>query len=189
MRELARREPTFALHVHVGVADPERAIELVERSLRRQTRGALDQVALKLTAQVLLEAPQLLAGDAVAARVIGRQVGLRLGSEPERAADPLDVDAEHPRPLASAEGGDRQSREVTQCRFGAVSQRGRDLLAERVEVELVLAELGLALGDALARGFGLGGAEEEALEDELVHAPVLGGLGQRRRERLLEIVV
>jgi carboxylate-amine ligase len=28
MRELARREPTFALHVHVGVADPERAIAL-----------------------------------------------------------------------------------------------------------------------------------------------------------------
>jgi carboxylate-amine ligase len=31
MRELARREPTFALHVHVGVHDPERAIELVNR--------------------------------------------------------------------------------------------------------------------------------------------------------------
>ncbi len=28
MRELARREPTFALHIHVGVADPERAIAL-----------------------------------------------------------------------------------------------------------------------------------------------------------------
>lgn len=28
MRELARREPTFALHVHVGVEDPERAVEL-----------------------------------------------------------------------------------------------------------------------------------------------------------------
>jgi carboxylate-amine ligase len=33
MRELARREPTFALHVHVGVADPEQAIRLVN-SLR-----------------------------------------------------------------------------------------------------------------------------------------------------------
>ena len=29
MRELARREPTFALHVHVGVPDPEDAIRLV----------------------------------------------------------------------------------------------------------------------------------------------------------------
>jgi carboxylate-amine ligase len=31
LRELARREPTFALHVHVGVADPEDAIRLVNR--------------------------------------------------------------------------------------------------------------------------------------------------------------
>jgi carboxylate-amine ligase len=29
MRELARREPTFALHVHVGVADPEDAVRVV----------------------------------------------------------------------------------------------------------------------------------------------------------------
>jgi glutamate---cysteine ligase / carboxylate-amine ligase len=29
MRELARREPTFALHVHVGIPDPEDAIRLV----------------------------------------------------------------------------------------------------------------------------------------------------------------
>jgi glutamate---cysteine ligase / carboxylate-amine ligase len=31
MRELARREPTFALHVHVGVADPESALSLQNR--------------------------------------------------------------------------------------------------------------------------------------------------------------
>ena len=31
MRELARREPTFALHVHVGVADAEAAIVLLNR--------------------------------------------------------------------------------------------------------------------------------------------------------------
>jgi carboxylate-amine ligase len=31
MRELARREPTFALHVHVGVPDPEDAIDLVNK--------------------------------------------------------------------------------------------------------------------------------------------------------------
>jgi carboxylate-amine ligase len=31
MRELARREPTFALHVHVGVSDPEAAILLHNR--------------------------------------------------------------------------------------------------------------------------------------------------------------
>jgi carboxylate-amine ligase len=31
MRELARREPTFALHVHIGVGDPEAAIALYNR--------------------------------------------------------------------------------------------------------------------------------------------------------------
>lgn len=31
MRELARREPTFALHVHVGIADPEVAIRVHNR--------------------------------------------------------------------------------------------------------------------------------------------------------------
>jgi glutamate---cysteine ligase / carboxylate-amine ligase len=31
MRELARREPTFALHVHVGVRDPESAVLLANR--------------------------------------------------------------------------------------------------------------------------------------------------------------
>ena len=31
MRELARREPTFALHLHVGIGDPETAIETYNR--------------------------------------------------------------------------------------------------------------------------------------------------------------
>jgi carboxylate-amine ligase len=31
MRDLAMREPTFALHVHIGVPDPDRAIELYNR--------------------------------------------------------------------------------------------------------------------------------------------------------------
>lgn len=31
MRELARREPTFALHLHIGIADPEDAIRLYDR--------------------------------------------------------------------------------------------------------------------------------------------------------------
>ena len=38
-----------------------------------------------------------------------------------------------------------------------------------------------------AHGGGLGGAEEEAVEDELEDAAVLGGLGQRRGERLAEV--
>ena len=31
MRELARREPTFALHVHIGIADPDDAMRLTNR--------------------------------------------------------------------------------------------------------------------------------------------------------------
>ena len=31
MRDLTAREPTFALHVHIGVPDPERAIDLYNR--------------------------------------------------------------------------------------------------------------------------------------------------------------
>ncbi len=31
MRELARREPTFALHVHIGIADPEGAVRAMNR--------------------------------------------------------------------------------------------------------------------------------------------------------------
>jgi YbdK family carboxylate-amine ligase len=31
MRELARREPTFALHVHVGIPDPEQALQALVR--------------------------------------------------------------------------------------------------------------------------------------------------------------
>src|SRR5690242_12509659 len=31
MRGIARREPTFALHVHIGVADPDSAIRLLNR--------------------------------------------------------------------------------------------------------------------------------------------------------------
>jgi carboxylate-amine ligase len=31
LRELARREPTFALHVHVAIADPERAVRAMNR--------------------------------------------------------------------------------------------------------------------------------------------------------------
>ena len=41
----------------LGRAGGERAVELVQRALGRQGRGALDQVALELAAQVLLEAP------------------------------------------------------------------------------------------------------------------------------------
>src|SRR6185312_2810433 len=53
-----------------------------------------------------------------------------------------------------------------------------------------LAQLGEALlGDALAHGRDLDGAEEEALEHELEDAPVLLALGERRGERLAEVLL
>ena len=85
--------------------------------------GALDQVALELAAQVLLEAPQLIAGQPGTARVVLRELGLGLGAQAERAADPLHVDAEHARALAAAERGDREPREVAHRGLGAVTER------------------------------------------------------------------
>ena len=121
-----------------------------------------------------------------------------LGAQPQRAPDALDVDAEHPRALAAApEGGDREPGEVAHGRLVAVADRLDELLAQVVVVDL------LAAGDAVAvlvlragpggplahaalhRGR-LGGAEEEALEHEVEHAPVLRRLGERRRQRLAE---
>ena len=80
----------------------------------------------------------LVARQAVAARVVLRQLGLRLGAQAELAADALHVDADHARALAlAAERGDRQPREVAHAR----PRRRRaiacgDLPAQRLEVEL-----------------------------------------------------
>ena len=131
-------------------------------------------------------------GRPSAARVVLGEVGLGLGAQAERAADALDVDAEDAGALAAAEGGDRQPREVAQRGLGAVAQRGGDLLAQRVEVDLAVSAA-VASAPALPSvtprrgGRGLGGAEEEALEDEVEDAPVLRGLGERRGQRLLEV--
>ena len=116
----------------------QRPVELVQRALGRQLGRALDQRALELAAQLLLEAAQLLARQALAARVVLGQVGLGLGAQPERAADALHVDAEHARALAAAEGGDGQAGEVAQRRLVAVAQRGGDLLAQGLEVEIAI---------------------------------------------------
>ena len=114
----------------------QRPVELGQRALGRQARGPLDQVALELAAELLLEAAQLVAADALAPRIAFGEVRLRLGSQPERTADPLHVDAEHARALALAERRDREPRQIAQRRLVAVAQGGRDLLAQRLEVDV-----------------------------------------------------
>ena len=144
---------------------------------------------------MLLESAQLVTRQAVVAGVVLGELGLRLRTQAQRPADALYVDAEHARALAAAEGSDRQAGEVAQRGLVAAAQRGGDLLAQRVDVDLALAlTLGrvagvhaLTLGHAAARGRRLGRAEKETLEHEVEHPPVLGGLGQRRGERLLEV--
>ena len=193
-------EPALELH-HDPVdggevlrrAGRERAIELVQRPRRRERLGALDLRALELAPQVRLEAADLLARQR---QLLRRSLALDqpagLGLQPQRAPDPLDVDPEHAGAFAAAaERGDREPREVAQGRLVTVADRLQDLLAQRVEVDPV------AAGDAVLRGVAafahpglergaLGRAEEVAIEHEVEHAPVVGRLGQRGRERLPE---
>ena len=71
---------------------------------------------------------------------VARRRAAGLGAQPERAADALDVDAEHARALAAApEGGDREPREVAHRRLVAVADRLQQLLAQVVEVDLLAA--------------------------------------------------
>src|SRR4051812_42221548 len=154
----------------------QRAVELVERARRRQRLGALDLRALELAAQQRLEAAQLLARQPLPARVVGRQLGLGLGAQAQRAPDALHVDADDARAFAlTPEGGDGQAREVAHRALRAVAQRGGDLRAQLVEVEaprrVGVVRLVL-LAHVVTHGGGLGGAKEVALEDELEDAAV-----------------
>ncbi len=181
-----RREPALELGddaVHGGEVlqrpGRQRAVELGQRPRRRQRLRALDLPALELAPQVRLEAPDLVAGERRLGLldVADRPAGLR--AQAERAADPLHVDAEHAGALAAAaERGDRQPREVAHRRLVAVADRLQELLAQVVELDPVAAGdrgvLGVALAHLVAQRLGLGGAEEEALEHEVEHAPVLG---------------
>ena len=115
-----RRQP--ALHLGDGAVDGgevlgragrQGAVELGQRARGRQRLGPLDQVAFEFAAQVALEAGQLVA---VERRPLLAALGRRLGAgaEPEAAADPLHVDADHAGALLAAEGGDRQPCQVAQ---------------------------------------------------------------------------
>jgi len=123
---------------------------------------------------------------------VGRELGLGLSAQAEGAADPLHVDADHARAfLALGERRDRHPREVAHRPLGAVAHGRRDLRAQRVE--LVVGQLvehrAVLLAHALANRRELDRAEEEAVEHELEHAPVLLALGERRRERLAEVLL
>jgi hypothetical protein len=168
----------------------QRAVELVERARRRQRLGALDLRALELLAQQRLEAADRVAGEALGPRVVGRQVGLRLGAQAERAPDALHVDADDARALTLApERRDREAREVAHLALATLAQGAGDLLAQRLEVELGAGRVDpAALGDALAHGGELGRAEEEAVEHEVEYAAVLLGLRECRGEALAEVL-
>src|SRR5207248_3304661 len=100
----------------------KRPVELVERPGGRQAPGALDQRALELAAQLRLERAQRVARQALPPRVLAGQVGLGLGAETQRTANPLHVDADDARALAlAAEGGDRQPREIAHRALVAVA--------------------------------------------------------------------
>ena len=118
-----------------GRSARKRTIEVTERARWRQGLSPLDLGALELPPQDRLEAAQGVARDAIAARIVGRQVGLGLGAQAERATDALDVDADHARALlAPAEGGDRHPCEVAHRSLRAIPQRGRDLRAQGLQV-------------------------------------------------------
>jgi hypothetical protein len=181
----------------LGRAGGEGAVELGQRPRGGQRLGPLDQVAFQFAPQVALEAGQLVAVDRrPVLATLGRRLGA--GAEPERAADPLHVDADHAGALLAAEGGDRQAGEVAQRVLVALLHRVADQLAQLVAVEAigeVAARLGALvdlvvggpLGDPLLDRGGLGGAEEVAVEEQLEGASVVLGLGDRRRQRLAEV--
>ena len=94
--------------------------------------------ALQLAPQLRLEAPQLLArqrprgaGRPPAGPAAARRAGRARGGSAARRR------RSRRSPRRAAEGGDRQPGEVAHRALGAVLQRGGDLLAQRVEVDLV----------------------------------------------------
>ena len=193
-----RRQPPLHLRdgaVHggevLGRAGRQGPVQLGQRPRGGQGLGALDQVAFELAPQVALEAVELLAVDRrqLGGAVLGRRLGP--GRELQGAADPLHVDADHARALAlAAEGGDRQPRQVAHLALvarrrspGGSARAARRCRAARRPRGAAPCSLDPAL-DRLR----LGGAEEPALEEQLEEPPVLLRLGDRRRQRLAEVV-
>jgi len=135
---------------------------------------------------VSLEIPDLLPGQPGATRIVVGEVRLRFRAQPQRPADTLHVDADHAGALAAPERRDRQARQVTHRTIRPVADRGGDLAAKRFEVDLIAAVDRITLADLIVCRLGFRGAEEEALEHQVEHAPVLARLGEGRGQRLLE---
>ena len=127
-------------------AGRQRAVELVERARRAAAPACARSARARARAAGSASKRRIwsrVSGNSCA-RALALDEAARLGAQPERAADPLDVDAEHAGALAAAaEGGDRQPREVAQRGLVAVADGLEDLLAQRVVVDP------LAAGDAV----------------------------------------
>ena len=102
-----------------------------------------------------LEAVDSLAVDR---RPVGILFARRLRLEPECAADPLDVDADHARALApAAERGDREPGEVAHLALVALGDRLADGVAELVRVEALAALVAVVLAEHAVDGRGPAG--------------------------------
>jgi hypothetical protein len=160
-------------------------VELGERARGGKAVGPLDQRSLQLAPQVALE---LVEAFAIQRQRLAVAVGLRaaLDLEAERAPDPLYVHADHSRPLAAApEGRDREPCQVSHLPVAAFGYRLAHGVAELVEIDLPAGLV--ALPDPPAQRLRLGGAKEEAVEEQIEDAAVLLRLRQRRRHRLAEV--
>ena len=176
----------------LGRAGRQRPVELGQRAGGGQGLGALDQVALELAPQVALEAVELVAVDRrpLLAAVLGRRLRCRRRG---RACGGSAARRRRPRPSPRPGGRRRRSPAAPgrASRLVAVDDRLADLLAQLVDVEplaALVAPRPPRSMPALDR-LGLGGAEEVAVEEQLEDAAVLLGLGDRRRQRLAEVVL
>jgi hypothetical protein len=168
----------------LGRARGEGAVELGERPGGRELAGALDRRPLELSAQVALELPDAFGIE----RLVGVAVTPATCLQAEGAADPLHVNADHPRPLALApEGGHRQASQVAHLAVVPLGDRAADRLAELFEIDPVARTLEALVLDPALQRLGLGGAEEVAVEEQLEDPPVLLRLGDGRGERLAEV--
>ena len=196
-----RGEPALELGddaVHGGEvlqrAGRQRAVELVERARRRQLLRALDLRALELAPQRALEAADLVAGQrrrlallAVCPRAPGSV--RRPSARRMRCTSTPSTPEPWPRwPKAAIASRARSRMADSSPSRSACSTASRS--ASSVSSSASWSPCRPRRRPRLTPRrdrLRLGGAEEEALEDEVEDAPVLGGLGQRRGQRLAEL--